>query len=134
MTPNTRARICPQTVYRVQDIEGRGPWRPGFSRYWVRDRADHDNLQPWPVQFGHDLIKRSGWPFGKHYGCACRTLDQLRRWFAADEYATLQSYGYSAVQMEVDQVLAESDIQLVFVRSKPLRIGVEPVDLYGGSL
>lgn len=77
------------------------------------------------------IIPRSGWPFGKHFGCACRTLAQLRRWFTAEEYATLQAYGYQAVRMDVQRVLAESDIQLVFQRARPLRAGVEPVELYG---
>ncbi len=121
----------PARVYRVQDSEGRGPWRPGFSRLWVRDRDDHANLRPWVEQFGMQIIPRTGWPFGKHFGCACRTLDQLRRWFTAEEYATLLAYGYQAVSMDVQRVLAESDIQLVFQRARPLRAGVEPVELYG---
>jgi hypothetical protein len=117
-------------VYRVQDDEGRWPWRPGLSRHWVRERDDHANLRPWMQEFG-DVIPRSGWPFGNHFGCACKTIEQLRRWFSADEYETLLSFGFEAVQMEVDRVLAESDIQLVFQRSRPLRAGVEPVSLYG---
>lgn len=118
------------TVYRVQDIEGRGPWRPGFSHLWVRDRDDHANLVPFMQQFGAGIFPRTGWPFGKHFWCACRTLDQLRRWFTAEEYATLQGYGFCAVSMEADRVLAESDIQLVFQRARALRFGVEPVGLY----
>lgn len=121
----------PILLYRVQDLEGRGPWRPGFSRLWVRDREDHDNLRPWPEQFGLDIIPKGGWPFGRHFGCGCRTLEQLRRWFTAEEYATLQHYGYQAVQMDAQRILAESDIQLVFQRARPLRAGAEPVQLYG---
>lgn len=127
-------RPVPARVYRVQDVEGRGPWRPGFSRLWVRDRDDHDNLRTWVEQFGVGIIPRTGWPFGKHFGCACRTLEQLRRWFTAEEYATLQAYGYQAVSMDVQRVLAESDIQLVFQRARPLRAGVEPVELYGPNV
>lgn len=118
-------------VYRVQDSEGRGPFRPGFSHWWVEERPDHDNLVPWMQQFGHDAIPRTGWPFGKHFGCACRTLGQLRRWFTASEYATLQRFGFQAVSMEADRVLHESEIQLLFQRAKPLRADVSPMDLYG---
>lgn len=118
------------TVYRVQDVDGRGPWRPGFSRIWVQERADHANLLPWPQEFGMGILPRGDWPFGKHFGCACRTLEQLRRWFSPQEYATLQSYGYQAVQMEAARVLAESQIKLVFQRPRPLRFGAEPVSLY----
>jgi len=39
-------------VYRVQDKEGRGPWRPGFSQIWVETRLDHMFLPPWYVEFG----------------------------------------------------------------------------------
>lgn len=121
-------------VYRVQDAEGRGPFRPGFSHWWVEERPDHDNLVPWMQQFGHDAIPRTGWPFGKHFGCACRTLGQLRRWFTASEYTTLQRFGFQAVSMEADRVLHESEIQLLFQRAKPLRADVSPVDLYGPNV
>lgn len=127
-----RVRPVPAVrVYRVQDAEGRGPFRPGFSHWWVEERPDHDNLVPWMQQFGHDAIPRSGWPFGKHFGCACRTLEQLRRWFTASEYATLQRFGFQAVSMDAARVLHESEIQLLFQRAKPLRADVSPVDLYG---
>jgi len=67
---------------------------------------------------------------GMNLGCGCRTLEQLRRWFTPTEYATLHRFGYCAVKMEVGRILAESDIQCVFERAKPLREGVEPVELY----
>ena len=130
-----RVRHVPAArVYRVQDADGRGPFRPGFSHWWVEERPDHDNLVPWMQQFGHDAIPRTGWPFGKHFGCACRTLDQLRRWFTASEYATLQRFGFQAVSMDVARVLHESEIQLLFQRAKPLRADVSPVDLYGPNV
>ena len=115
------------TIYRVQDKDGRGPWKPGFSRFWVEDRDDHDNLVPWYVEFG-DVHRRA--IVGMHMGCGCRSLEQLRRWFTATEYATLQLAGYQAVQMAADRILAESDIQCVFERAKPLHIGVDAVELY----
>jgi hypothetical protein len=117
-------------ILRVQDSDGRGPWRPGFSRLWVRDRADHDNLIPWPTEFGMGIIPRDTWPFGRHFGCGCRTIEQLQRWFTVEEYATLTRYGYQAVRLDVDRVIAESERQLVFQRSRPLRAGAEPFNLY----
>lgn len=96
----------------------------------MRDRADHDALIPWPQQFGIGLIQRSDRHAGKHFGCGCRTVEQLQRWFTAAEYETLARFGYQAVRFEVDRVLAESDIQLVFQRARPLRFGAEPFDLY----
>jgi hypothetical protein len=118
-------------VYRVQDAEGRGPFRPGFSKWWVEERADQENMHPWTWEFGLDAIpKAKGW----HVGCACRTLGQLRRWFTSSEYVTLQRFGFHAVSMEANRVLHESEIQLLFQRAKPLRADVSHVDLYGQNV
>ena len=116
-------------VFRVQDKDGRGPWKPGFSQRWVEDRPaeEYAALVPLPLQFG-DVLRRS--IVGMSLGCGCRTLEQLRRWFTPTEYATLRRFGYHAVKMEAGRILAESDIQCVFERAKPLREGVEPVELY----
>ncbi len=115
------------TVYRVQDADGRGPWKPGFSHFWVEDRDDHDSLIPWYHEFGP--VHRNA-IVGMSMGCGCRTLEQLRRWFTPTEYARLRAYGYRAVQMDVGRILAESAIQCVFERAKPLRKDVAAVVLY----
>lgn len=115
------------TVYRIQDAEGRGPWRPGFSKFWVEDRDDHDLLLPWYQQFGRvDQRVLSG----MHMGCGCKTVEQLQRWFIPTEYRRLVAYGFQAVQMDVGRILGESDIQCVFERVLPLRLDVRPFDLY----
>lgn len=91
------------TVYRIQDAEGRGPWRPGFSKFWVEDRDDHDLLLPWYQQFGRvDQRVLSG----MHMGCGCKTVEQLQRWFIPTEYRRLVAYGFHAVQMDVGRILA----------------------------
>lgn len=115
-------------IYRIQDKDGRGPWKPGFSSKWVEDREDHEKLLPWYVEFGpvHERLL-----FGEVGGSGCLTLKQLRRWFTASEYETLKKFGYYAVKMEVGRILAESDIQCVFGRAKPLNKDVEGVILYG---
>lgn len=115
------------TIYRIQDKDGRGPWRPDFSHRWVEDRDDHDNLPPWPLEFGNALARRRN---GMHVGCGCLTLEQLRRWFTASEYKTLTDFGFKAVQMQANRILAQSNIQCVFERAKPLKIGVVEIDLY----
>ncbi|AVR89055.1 hypothetical protein [Thauera aromatica] len=114
-------------VYRIQDADGRGPWKLGFSRHWVEDRDDHDLLIPWYREFGR-VDQRA--IVGMHIGCGCRTEEQLRRWFTPTEYARLVEFGYRAVQMEVGRILAESNIQCVFERVRPLRWDVEPFALY----
>lgn len=114
------------TVYRVQDKQGRGPWKPGFSHQWVEDREDHENLPPWVLEFPRIIEKfRRGFV----YGCGCTTLNKLRRWFTESEYQKLVKLGYRAVKMEAI-VLGESDIQCVFERFKLLNQDVEEIELY----
>ena len=113
-------------VFRVQDKDGRGPWKPGFSHKWVEDRKDHDNLVPWYVEFGRvDLQGIAGMTMGS----ACTSLEQLRRWFFPSEYKKLLSLGYQAVQLEAS-VLAESEVQCFVQRAKPFNIKSYPVALY----
>ncbi len=127
MTAAERYLEGPLVVFRIQDGEGRGPWKPGFSHRWVEYREDHRNLVPWFVEFGNVHLTALD---GEHIGSACRTLDQLRRWFTPSEYATLQVYGYRAVRMEVGRLLAESAKQVLFGRAKPLNSDVIGVELY----
>lgn len=115
------------SVFRIQDKDGRGPFKPGFSTKWVEDREDHENLVPWFVDIGRVDLQMIA---GMSGGTACRTLDQLRRWFTPSEYKTLRRYGYQAIQMEVGRILGESETQLVFERCLPLMDGVTPVELY----
>lgn len=121
--------ICPVVVYRVQDRDGRGPFKPGFSQVWFEDRTDEEYaaLAPWPLECISAIRKAS---FGKVGGFACETLDQLRRWFTPNEYKTLLQHGYRAVKLEADAVLARSETQCAFVRSRPLQIGVEEINLH----
>lgn len=119
-------------VYRVQDMDGRGPWKPGFSHRWVEDRPEHEfaALMPGPLEFAaviRSVILRSR---GANIGYGCRSLKQLRRWFTAGEHATLIQFGYQVVRMKVDRILAESEIQCVFERAEPLRKNVEAIELY----
>lgn len=115
-------------VFRIQDSDGRGPWKPGVSRKWVEDRDDHDNLPPWYYEFGPVHKKAFTW---ESVGSACQTIDQLRRWFTPSEYKKLLNLGYQAVKIEASRILAESSIQCVFtVSNKPLNKDFEIVDLY----
>lgn len=118
---------CSTIVYRIQDADGRGPFKPGFSHRWTEDRPDHENLVPWFVDLGRMDLRMIA---GMAGGTACRTLEQLRRWFTPSEYATLQRFGYQAVQLEAGRIIGESGIQLFFERCRPLKEGAVPVELY----
>jgi hypothetical protein len=119
-------------VYRVQDDKGRGPWRSGFSKQWVEYRPDHETLLPWPIEFGTEAYeaRRNADP-GAFMGCACLSIDQLRRWFTASEYITLRGFGYRAVILLADELLHTSDVQSVIVRYAPFAEGTQAVPLYG---
>jgi len=111
-------------VYRVQAIDGRGPWRPGFSHVWVDDIA---KPPAWIEEFNVRAVLRAA--NGDVTGCACRSLDQLRRWFTQDELNRLRVLGYFVVRLEVDRILAESKHQVVFARKQPLAMDVETVHM-----
>ena len=111
-----------ETVYRVQDIEGRGPYRPGFSHKWS------DGFEKPPAfyeEFGWDILKAA--KKGEAMGCGFRTRDQAHQWFSREEMDRLRVLGYHLVRIEVDRILAESKHQLVFARSKPLALDVVSV-------
>jgi len=115
------------TIYRIQDLNGRGPFKPGFSQKWVQSRPDHENLIPYFEQFGpvHERIL-----IGAYSGCGCQTLNQLRRWFSKKEYRKLKKFGYHAVKIDANRIIAKSDIQCVFVRAIPLNESIEIIKLY----
>lgn len=117
-------------VYRMQDDEGRGPFRPGFSHRWVEPRPDRDRLRPFMEVWGPQAaLERAN--AGFYVGCACLTIEQLRRWFTAGEYITLRGWGYRAVLLTVDELLHSDDIQSVVVRARPFSQDALTVPLYG---
>jgi hypothetical protein len=109
------------SVYRIQDHEGRGQFKPGFSAIWSDEFfvPGVEAMPTWIEEFGHDLVERLGFP-GEHYGSAVRTLPEINKWFSANEQERLRRMGYNIVSMTVDRILAESKNQLVFARKKPL--------------
>lgn len=116
-----------ETIYRVQDAWGRGPWKPGFSSKWIdTDIGERENLKPWPTEFGLGILRKV--IVGQSVGCGCRTLDCLWRWFTRSEMDRLHVLGYHIVKLDADRILAESPDQLVFVRNLPLAENVEIIE------
>ena len=106
-------------VFRVQDIEGRGPYRPGTSHRWTDD--DHYRNLPFYTEFGWSVGSISKrWRDGETGGCAFRSLDGLYRWFSPAECEKLDALRYMVVRMNVDRIIRESNTQVVFARTKPL--------------
>jgi hypothetical protein len=109
-------------VYRVQGVDGRGPWRPGFSERWIEADAPADRL----TETIFDLVPLDGLrrlPLGFDYGCACRSLDALMHWFTPIERERLAALGFSPVRLVIDVVVVESATQLLAGRRRPFRDG-----------
>jgi len=116
-------------VYRVQDAFGRGPWKPGFSSQWTEDREPSEYLVLKPIQDEFPTLSLR-LRHDRFYGVGCKSLEQLRRWITKSEYQKLVEFGYQCVSIDADKVVAQSEVQLVFERSKPLSNGCKPARLY----
>lgn len=115
------------TIFRVQDLYGRGPWKPGFSHKWIVPREDHNNLVPWYIEHGNFLDQL---PDNKHFGTGCLSIKQLRRWFIKAEYKKLQKFGYQAGMLKDCEIIKKSDIQCVFFKNEPLKYTFTTIKLY----
>ena len=121
--------VMKRTVYRVQDKEGRGPFRPGFSQYWLDDDlGERVHLPCWSQEFGDDLIQKN-YRKRHHYGSAVTNVDLITIWFSPSELLRLYHWGYSVVSMEADRILAESTLQVVIERKRPFHKGVSSIPL-----
>lgn len=112
-------------IYRIQDKDGRGPYKPGMSAQWVDRDRDESDRPPFYFEFGMDVIKKA--IYGQSIGCGFRTIKQLRTWFSDRERATLRSMGYNIVTLEADNILGESKNQLVFACNSPLASEAKPL-------
>lgn len=117
-------------VYRVQDKDGRGPWKPGFSSKWVEDREESEYAALAPGLHQFPKLNHMTLDSRCYYGFGCESLEQSQRWIRKSEYETLLTHGYRACKLRVDRVLFRSDVQVVFERSNPLRESVKYVPLY----
>lgn len=109
------------TIYRIQDNEGRGPYKPVVTLQWLdadRDDTYENDHPPFFYEFGLGVLALI--PNGFYAGCGFSTLDKLYAWFSTTELERLFKMGYCIVSMEVDQVIRESSKQLLFARSIPL--------------
>jgi len=113
----------PILVCRMQDAEGRGPYRPGFSHKWSERETGPDPIYIAFPNIGN-LCRHIVSSRGGSVGCAFRTTEQARAWFSPNEVLTLLTYGYGLVWLYADEVIAENHDQAVIWCPKPLRSAV----------
>lgn len=101
-------------LWRIEDSEGRGPFRPGLSVQW-RDGEGNDFKAPWQeaglsvAEFQNLFSSRSA-----KRGVACRSREQLQEWFSRSERRRLKRLGFREVEIDGADVLLETPTQVVF--------------------
>jgi hypothetical protein len=105
-------------LYRIQDSEGRGPYRPGgFAELWLDPGEQGMSRQPpGPWQFGRE-------PYTRASGHAFRSVEQLCRWFSPSERRRLAGLGFNVVSFMADGIVIESEEQVLFARRLPMTKG-----------
>lgn len=104
-------------VYRVEDSEGRGPYRKraGYVHEWSKDENGHNDYNhPSPYQDGLPGM----WDM-ESYICGFKSKAQLKAWFSEEELSNLEALGFSIKTFEVPK----SDVkvggkQVIFLRPK----------------
>lgn len=118
-------------VYRVQDKEGRGPFKPGLTRHWLIYNKGKDKLIPWYAGMNSEQIKALLSGRGA-IGTACISIKDLCKWFSKKEYSTLLKHGYRSIYLDINEedVLFKDDNQILFNRDIPLNEQITAFNLY----
>jgi len=107
-------------LVRIQDSDGRGPWRPGFSLLWIE--ANGPSLgKPVHEEFEDftEIVKKAHRE-GKHIGCAVRK-NKIDLWFTGHELQKLKSLGFQFVECLGCEILSESEMQAIVSHRLPLK-------------
>lgn len=121
----TALRAVSISVFRIQDKDGRGPFKPGFSMNWVDD--DPRSRPTIFEDFGLDFLKHVR--TGENVGCAFSNLSELRAWFSKLELVKLYRFGYRVCEVKVDRIVLRSDTQMLVASVKPFRSGCRKLTL-----
>ena len=114
-------------IFRVQDKDGRGPYKPGMSIKWADKDMGHyrgklTNLPPFMDEFPGiveeitDMYDKQGGAFG----CGFTSLEQLDRWFSKAEQQRMKTLEYHMVKIKPKKIIRSSKNQTVFWHDRPL--------------
>lgn len=108
-------------LYRIQDAEGRGPFRPGFSHVWLDKNGPP--LPPSIVEMpGFSAIVARAHRQNLHIGTAVVGNEALNKWFSSDEMLRLARLGYRVVDATSCKVVARDSNQVLITSPLPLRL------------
>jgi hypothetical protein len=112
-------------VYRIQNSQGRGPFKPGFSERWVDNNRTyfHDAHIKEMIK-----VKKLAAPDLK-LAFACKSIEDLQKWVNKAEYEKLKKFGYYAISLEVEYIWP-LDGEIIVGRKKPYQKGVMVINLY----
>ena len=112
----------PNTIFRIQDSDGRGPYRPNLTKTW----CEYHRMDSKPgifEEFGQGLVHI----LARHllqnhgvFGCGFSSIESLQHWFTEGERKSLGRVGFELVVIIPDKVFAKSDKQVVFWCRKSL--------------
>jgi hypothetical protein len=102
-------------ILRVQDAEGRGPWKPGMSSKWIdMDRSESTLFPPIHDEVEDFYADVARWHRrGYHVGCAVDGIEMLKQWFNAKEMTTLRSMGYHVYDFSKADKVVTTPTQVV---------------------
>lgn len=109
------------SLVRIQDWEGRGPWRPGFSRRWIDEASDKPLPPPLMEEFANlDAVCAKAHRQGYHIGCAFHGWQGVLDWLTPIELKRLDAFGFKFVDASTCRILLKSDHQAVIASRTPL--------------
>ena len=116
------AAPCDVQLYRIQDSDGRGPWRPGFSARWIDHEKDDSTCPPMKVEFPDwraavRSAKRRGLV---HFGCCAIGTSGIRMWFNDAEIRRLRAFGYHMVDASALTTICRGRSQVIAASRFPL--------------
>jgi hypothetical protein len=106
-------------LWRVQDRDGRGPWRPGFSDVWMTDATPTVGRAILQERGIKPIIARAH-KAGLYLGCAFRP-DRRQFWFGDGDLSLLQRLGFRIADVSTCDVLFESEQQALIGCRFPLK-------------
>lgn len=111
-----------QRLFRVQDREGRGPWRPGFSMGWIDPDKDDALCPPmtWEFPNWRAAVDKAAARGLAHFGCCVSGIQGVHRWFTPVELTRLRAFGFHLVDATSLTPICEGRSQILAASVQPL--------------